>query len=65
MVRRVSDDFFGDMAVPGFAPVLSETASDIAWLGPPEIGSHNKEIYGGLLGLDDAELKRLKDAGII
>ena len=31
----------------------------------PMIGEHNKEIYGGELGLKDAELKTMKDKGII
>jgi hypothetical protein len=24
------------------------------------VGEHNNNVYGGLLGLDDAELRRLK-----
>ncbi len=32
---------------------------------PPTQGQHNDEIYKGLLGLDDAELKRLADNKII
>jgi len=31
----------------------------------PLIGEHNKEIYGGELGLADAELKKLKEKGVI
>jgi formyl-CoA transferase/succinyl-CoA--D-citramalate CoA-transferase len=65
MVRRVEDETFGDIAVPGFAPVLTESESDVAWLGPQEVGAHNKEVYSGILGLNDDELTELKNDGII
>ena len=65
MVRRFDDELLGDIAIPGIAPRLTETESDIAWLGPPEPGYHNEEIYGGLLGLNDGELSDLRDEGII
>lgn len=65
MVQRVEDGTFGDMAVPGFAPRLTHSESEIAWLGPQEVGSHNAEIYGGLLGLSEDEMRQLEDDGII
>ncbi len=30
-----------------------------------QYGQHNQEIFGGLLGMDDAEIRRLREAGII
>ena len=65
MLRRVQDEVFGDIAVPGIVPRLSETEGDIAWLGSPEPGSHNQEVYGGILGLGDDELMELENDGII
>ena len=31
----------------------------------PEIGAHNEEVFGELLGLDADELRRLVEAGVI
>ena len=65
MIQRYQDDDLGDIAVPGFVPVLSETKSEIAWLGSSEVGAHNEEIYCGLLGMPPTELQELKNDGII
>jgi len=65
MIQRYQDDELGDIAVPGFVPVLSETKSEIAWLGSSEVGAHNEEIYCGLLGMTQTELQELKNDGII
>ena len=61
-----------DMPHPlgGTAPVvrsplrLSETPVEYR-LAPPMLGQHNEEILKGLLGSSDADLKRLKAAGIV
>jgi formyl-CoA transferase len=61
-----------DMPHPlgGVAPVvrsplrLSETPVEYR-LPPPMLGEHNEEVLKGLLGRSDAELTRLKAAGII
>ncbi|HAD35597.1 MAG TPA: formyl-CoA transferase [Gammaproteobacteria bacterium] len=65
MIQRYQDDELGDIAVPGFVPVLSETKSETAWLGSSEVGAHNEAIYCGLLGMTQAELQELKNDGII
>ncbi|HIJ92954.1 MAG TPA: CoA transferase [Rhodospirillaceae bacterium] len=65
MIRNVADDFFGELAVPGFVPKLSDSESKIAWLGPPEPGLHNREVYAELLGLTDDDLAELAEEGII
>ncbi len=65
MIRYMNDDALGKIAVPGITPRLTETEGDIAWLGPQELGSHNKEIYGSLLGISDSELDELSNDGII
>jgi crotonobetainyl-CoA:carnitine CoA-transferase CaiB-like acyl-CoA transferase len=65
MIRRETDEFFGEIAVPGVVPILSETGGDVGWLGSPEPGSHNEEVYNGLLGFSIDELAELKNDGII
>ena len=54
----------GDVPVPGVLPKLSLTPGDIRTLGP-SLGDANKAIYGGELGLSDAELVDLQARGII
>lgn len=63
-ILRMTDPRAGDLAVPNLVPRLSDTPGRVNWLGP-ELGSHNDEIYKGLLGLDDAELERLRGAGVV
>lgn len=65
MIYRFHDEELGEIAVPGFVPKLSETHSEIAWLGPSEVGAHNEEIYCGLLGLSVDDLKELENDGVI
>lgn len=65
MVQRFPDEFFGELAVPGVAPQLTESPGAVSWLGPPEVGSHNGEVYGELLGMSESELAELANDGII
>ncbi|MEE3000550.1 MAG: CoA transferase [Pseudomonadota bacterium] len=65
MIRREKDKFFGEIAVPGVVPILSETGGDVGWLGSSAAGSHNEEVYHGVLGISLDELKELEKDGII
>jgi crotonobetainyl-CoA:carnitine CoA-transferase CaiB-like acyl-CoA transferase len=46
------------------APRLSETPGHVEWVGP-ELGQHNEEIYGELLGMDSRAMSDLQERGII
>ncbi len=63
-VASVQDEEFGELLMTGVLPKLSETPGGIRALGPA-LGAHNQEIYGDLLGLDQAEMERLRTAGVI
>lgn len=56
---------WGKIKMQNAFPRLSETPSGIRTPAPVEIGQHNAEIYGELLGMDAKEMDRLKAANAI
>lgn len=54
----------GQVPVTGVAFKLSESPGGIDHLGP-ELGQHNDEIYGELLGLSASEMEQLRSDGVI
>jgi succinyl-CoA:(S)-malate CoA-transferase subunit A/succinyl-CoA:(S)-malate CoA-transferase subunit B len=54
----------GDVIVPGVFPKLSKTPGKVSTLGPL-LGNANEAIYNDELGLSAAELKELKQSGVI
>jgi formyl-CoA transferase len=65
MILRVNDPHLGDIAVPGFVPKFQTTPGVHRWTGPAEIGQHNEEILGELLGIPADELAVLRSEGVI
>jgi formyl-CoA transferase len=59
------DPEFGPYIGPGIVPRFSRTPGEVRWSGTWEEGSHNDEVYRGLLGLADAELEALREGGVI
>jgi formyl-CoA transferase len=59
------DPEFGPYIGPGIVPKFSETPGEVRWSGPWEEGSHNDEIYCGLLGLSASELDALRADGVV
>lgn len=57
-------DRLGEFPMQNVAPKLSDTPGQIRWLGP-ELGQHNDEVYGELLGIDGAQRARLHGDGTI
>jgi formyl-CoA transferase len=56
--------YFGDLRMQNVAPKLSHTPGGIR-SPSPEMGQHNDDVYGGLLGLDSAKIAALRTAKVI
>ena len=55
---------FGSIPMQNVVPRLSGTPGSINWSGP-ELGEHNEEVLGGILGLDTDAIERLQADGIV
>jgi crotonobetainyl-CoA:carnitine CoA-transferase CaiB-like acyl-CoA transferase len=65
MLVEHEDPEFGTYIGPGVVPKFSRTPGAVRWSATWDEGSHNAEVFGGLLGLDDDELASLKEEGIL
>jgi formyl-CoA transferase len=63
-IVRVPHPEFGEIAMQNVAPRLSDTPGGVRWAGP-ELGQHNDEVWGRLLGLTADERARLARDGVI
>jgi formyl-CoA transferase len=55
---------FGDITMQNAFPKLSETPGSVRWVGP-ELGQHNDEVYGEVLGLSPERRAELAESGVI
>ncbi len=65
MLVAHDDEEIGTFLGPGVVPKLSVTPGGVRWSGRWEPGTHNAEVYGELLGLEDAQLAELVEAGTL
>lgn len=63
-IVTTSHPHFGNLRMQNVAPRLSASPGSIR-TPAPEIGQHNAEIYGGLLGLDDAAIAAYRSQAVI
>ncbi len=52
------------LKIPAIMPKLDKTPGSTRWPGP-ELGNHNQEVLGGILGISDDEMVSLSRDGII
>ena len=64
-IVEVETERFGKVRMQNAFPKLSLTPSGIRSPAPSHVGQHNAEIYGELLGIDDATQTMLAAAGTI
>ena len=64
MILQAQVEGIGTVAMPGLVPKLSETPGGIEWYGGT-LGTHNVDVYCGLLGLSPEEIERLAAQGVI
>jgi formyl-CoA transferase len=64
-IVSVPEPGLGQVHMPGVVPRLTGTPGAIRHAGPREPGADNEEIYLGRLGLERAELDRLRAAGVV
>jgi len=63
-IVRLPDPALGEIAMQNVFPKLSATPGRVRAVGPA-LGASNDDIYRGLLGLGEDELRRLATAGVI
>jgi CoA:oxalate CoA-transferase len=63
-LAEIEHDEIGRITVPT-SPLRFHGADPVPLMPSPKLGQHNQEIYGGWLGLSEAEIGELKDGGVI
>jgi crotonobetainyl-CoA:carnitine CoA-transferase CaiB-like acyl-CoA transferase len=64
MIREIEDKDFGKMRLPNVLFRLSETPGAIRWMAE-DLGAATDAILSGELRVDPAEVKRLRDKGVV
>ena len=63
--RKTSQSF---LDVSAFTALEAERYALTDWhmqTGAPMLGQHNRDVFCGLLGIDEAELTQLRDGGVV
>ena len=63
-IVEISHPTLGRLKMPGIVPKFSRTPGEVAFAGP-DLGAHNDDVFGALLGLSDEEIARLRESGTI
>jgi formyl-CoA transferase len=63
-IVNVTHPLFGEFPMQNVVPKLSDTPGTIRWVGP-ELGEHNAEVYGEVLGRTPEEIAALAERAVI
>lgn len=63
-IVEVPHPTLGSFPMQNVFPKLSETPGEVKWVGP-ELGQHNDDVLGGILGLSADELDALRADGVV
>lgn len=63
-IASAHDPALGAVRMQGVTPKLSATPGAVH-RAAPLLGEHNREVYGGLLGLSESAIERLRSQGVI
>jgi crotonobetainyl-CoA:carnitine CoA-transferase CaiB-like acyl-CoA transferase len=63
-IVTVEDPKIGEFPMQNVVPRLSGTPGEVRWTGP-DLGQHNEEVYGEILGLSKEEQRTLAERGIV
>ena len=63
-LRKIHHHEVGERILPNM-PVHMSNVPELHFSLPPDLGQHNRDIFGGLLGLSDAEINMLMDQKVI
>ena len=61
----VPTDKWPNLKMQNVFPKMSKTQGEIRWTGAEELGAHNQQVYGELLGMSDEQLEELAARSII
>jgi benzylsuccinate CoA-transferase BbsF subunit len=62
--RKINHREVGERILPNM-PVRMCNVAELNYSMPPDLGEHNREIFGGLLGLSDVEIANLMEQKVI
>lgn len=64
-IVKVDHPKYDKLYMQNVSPKLSKTPGAIKWAGPVEMGQHNSEVYGDILGKSQDDMDSLHKDGII